>query len=120
MDRCVTFDVYVSELNKKVVGIFLHINRVSSDFENRIRTIVVQSLVLIMINQLNLNEQCPKFTKLSSQSSVGRSQERRSRFPHPTGTTMASNKQKHVSDTCTTVLKTMKSSDLNGFFPFKV
>ncbi len=50
MDRYMTFDVHVSELNKKVIGTLMHIYRISLNFEKRTRTIVVQSLVLSIIN----------------------------------------------------------------------
>ena len=50
MDRHLVFDIHVNELNKKVMGILMYINRISASFEKRTRIIVVQSLVLSLIN----------------------------------------------------------------------
>ncbi len=50
LDRYMTFDVHVNELNKKVVGTLMHIYRISLNFEKRTRTIVVQSLVVSLVN----------------------------------------------------------------------
>ncbi len=50
LDRYMTFDVHVNELNKKVVGILMHMYRISLNFEKRTLTIVVQSLVLSLVN----------------------------------------------------------------------
>ncbi len=41
MDRYMTFDLHVSELNKKVVGTLMHIYRSNLNFDKRTRTIVV-------------------------------------------------------------------------------
>ncbi len=43
-DRYMLFYVHVSELNKKVMGILMFINRISEDFDKRTRKIVVQSI----------------------------------------------------------------------------
>ncbi len=50
LDRYMTFDVHVNELNKKVVGTLMHIYRINLNFERRTRTIVVQSLVFRLGN----------------------------------------------------------------------
>ena len=44
------FDVHVDELNKKVMGVLMFLNRVSEHFDKTTRIIVVQSLVLSLIN----------------------------------------------------------------------
>ncbi len=44
------FDVHIDELNKKVMGVLMFLNKVSEHFDKTTRIIVVQSLVLSLIN----------------------------------------------------------------------
>ena len=44
------FDVHITELTKKIMGTLMFINRVSDNFDQPTRVIVVQSLVLGLIN----------------------------------------------------------------------
>ncbi len=67
-DRYMLFDVHVSELNKKVMGILMFINRISEDFDKTTRKIVVQSLVLSVMNYcINIWGSCNKTNLLSVQ-----------------------------------------------------
>ena len=50
MDSCLTFNVHIDEIHKKVTGILLFINRVSDNFDLECRVMVVQSLVLSILN----------------------------------------------------------------------
>ncbi len=50
IDRYMLFDVHISEVNKKVMGILMFIRRISDNFDKSTRKIVVQTLVLSMIN----------------------------------------------------------------------
>lgn len=49
-DRYMRFDIHIEELEKKVIGILMYINRISVNFDKRIRKMIVQSLVLSIIN----------------------------------------------------------------------
>ncbi len=102
MDSYMTFDVHVSELSKKVVETLMHINRISLNFEQRTRALVVQSLLLSIVNYciriwsttnatlLNIVQ------KFCSQSSGGWSQKIQPRFLRHNGTKMAKNQ----AETC--------------------
>ncbi len=60
-NRCMLFDVHITELNKKVTGILMFINRISDDFDIPTRKIVVQSLVLSVMNyRINTWSSCNK------------------------------------------------------------
>ena len=50
MDNFLTFNVHIDELQKKVTGTLLFINRVSDQFSFECRVMVVQSLVLSVLN----------------------------------------------------------------------
>ncbi len=50
LDRYMTFNLHVSELNKNVAGTLMDIYTLNLNFEKRTRTIVVQSLVLSIVN----------------------------------------------------------------------
>lgn len=50
MDCHMTFEKHINEIYKKVIGTLLLINRIREKFENNIRTMVVQSLALSVMN----------------------------------------------------------------------
>ncbi len=50
MDRFMSFDTHVNEINKKIMGMLIYINRISSYFDKKFRIVVIQSLVLSHIN----------------------------------------------------------------------
>ena len=50
MDNFLTFNIHIDELQKKVTGMLLFINRVSDSFSPECRIMVVQSLVLSCLN----------------------------------------------------------------------
>ncbi|RUM30450.1 MAG: hypothetical protein DSY42_04590 [Aquifex sp.] len=50
MDRYMSFDAHINEISKKVMGMLIYINRISSYLDKKSRIIVVQSLVLSHIN----------------------------------------------------------------------
>ncbi len=50
IDRYMLFDVHISEVNKKVMGILMFIRRISDNFDKSTRKIVVETLVLSIIN----------------------------------------------------------------------
>ena len=50
MDCSLTFNVHIDELQKKVTGTLLYLNRVCDRFEFDCRVMVVQSLVLSVLN----------------------------------------------------------------------
>ncbi len=45
-DKYMLFDVHIDELDKKVMGVLMFLNRVSEHFDKSTRIILVQSLVL--------------------------------------------------------------------------
>ena len=50
MDRYMSFETHVNEISKKVMGMLIYMNRISSYLDKNSRTMVVQSLVLSHIN----------------------------------------------------------------------
>ncbi len=50
IDRYMLFDVHISEVNKKVMGLLMFIRRISDNFDKPTRIIVVQTLVLSLMN----------------------------------------------------------------------
>lgn len=50
MDSCMRFDTHINELNKKVMGTLMYINRISNNFDKPTRLLIVQSLVLSLLN----------------------------------------------------------------------
>lgn len=50
MDRYMSFETHANEISKKVMGMLIYINRISSYLDKKSRIIVVQSLVLSHIN----------------------------------------------------------------------
>ncbi len=50
MDRYMSFETHVNEISKKVMGMLIYINRISSYLDKKSRIVVVQSLVLSHIN----------------------------------------------------------------------
>ncbi len=49
-DKFMTFDTHIHQLNKKVIGIIMFINRVKDIFVKDTRVIVMKTLVLSLIN----------------------------------------------------------------------
>ncbi len=118
MNRYMTFDVHVSELNK-VIGTLMHIYRISLNFEKRTRTIVVQSLVLSIINNCiriwgttnaTLMSNVQKLQNFAAKVVVGGAR----KYDHVSiiikELKWLKIKEKHVLDTCTTIFKTMHDS----------
>ncbi len=50
LDRHMTFDAHIHELNKKVSGVIMFINRVKDIFDKDTRITVIKTLVLSLIN----------------------------------------------------------------------
>ncbi len=50
IDRYMSFDVHINELNKKIMGTLTYMNRLSDNFQKTTRVIIVSSLVLSIIN----------------------------------------------------------------------
>ena len=50
MDNFLTFNVHIDEIQRKVTGTLLYINRVSARFSTECRIMAVQSLVLSVLN----------------------------------------------------------------------
>ena len=50
VDRYMLFDVHISELNKKIMGLLMFIRQISDNFDKPTRIIVVQTLVLSLMN----------------------------------------------------------------------
>lgn len=50
MDSHLTYDIHIDEMYKKVIGTLIYLNRVCGRFEEHLRIIIVQSLVLSIIN----------------------------------------------------------------------
>ncbi len=96
----------------------MHIYRTNLNFEKRTRNIVICSLVLssqllhenLENNKRNIIEQRPKTTKLRIQSNSERSQKIRPRPSITKELKWLKIKEKHVSDTCTAMFKTMHGS----------
>ncbi len=128
MDRYMTFDVHVSELNKKVIGTLMHINRISLNFENKTRTIVVQSLVLSIINyciriwgttNATLLSNLQKLQNFAAKVAVGRARKYDHVSPIIKELKWLKIKEKHVFDTCTTTFKTIHGSYPEWLLSFK-
>ncbi len=49
-DNFMLFDTHISEMNKKIYGIIMYINRIRDNFNKNTRIAVIQSLVLSFIN----------------------------------------------------------------------
>lgn len=49
-DRHMTFNTHIHQLNKKVIGVLMFINRIKDIFDKDTRVIVIQTLVLSLIN----------------------------------------------------------------------
>ncbi len=123
-----TFDVHVSQLNKKVVGTLMHIYRKSLNFEKRTRTIVVQSLVLSLVNyciriwgttNAALLNNVQKLQNVAAKVAVGGA----SKCDHVSAIIKEIRwlkiKEKYVFDTCTTMFKTMHGSYPEWLLSFK-
>lgn len=54
IDRYMAFDIHISEIHKKVMGILMFLNRVKDYFDKETRKIIVQSLVLSILNYCNI------------------------------------------------------------------
>ncbi len=50
IDRYMTFDVHVNELNQKIMGTLIYLHDFSDNFQKPTRVIIVSSLVLSFIN----------------------------------------------------------------------
>ncbi len=50
MDQCLNFEMHINEINKKVLGALIYINRLSSFFNKSIRRLIIDTLVLSQIN----------------------------------------------------------------------
>ncbi len=101
LDRYMTFDVHVNELNKKVVGTLVHIYRISLNFEKGTRTIVVQPLVLSIVNyciriwsttNATLLNNVQRLQNFAAKVAAGEP-DNTTTFPHNKGTKMAKNKK---------------------------
>ncbi len=128
MDRYMTFNVHVSELNKKVVGTLMHIHRISLNFEKRMRTIVVQSLVLSLINyciriwgrtNATLLNNVQKLQNFAAKVAVGGARKYDHISPIIEELKWVKIKEKHVFDMCTTMLKTTHGSYPEWLLSFK-
>ncbi len=128
MDRYMTFDVHVSELNKKVVGYFMRIYRISLNFEKRTRTVDVQSLVLIIVNyciriwgttNATLLNNVQKLQNFAAIVAVRGARKYDRVFPILKELKWLKIKEKHVSDTCTTMFKAMQGSYPEWLLSFK-
>ena len=53
IDRFMTFDKHINEINKKVMGTLMYLNRIKDHFDKGTRKIVIQSLVLSILNYCN-------------------------------------------------------------------
>ncbi len=50
MDQCLNFEMHINEINKKVIGALVYIDRLSSFFSKSTRKIIIDTLVLSQIN----------------------------------------------------------------------
>ncbi len=128
MDRYMTFDVHISELNKNVIGTLLHIYRISLNFEKRTRTIVVQSLVLSIINyciriwgtsNTTLLSNVQKLQNFAAKVAVGGARKYDHVSPIIKKLKWLKIKEKHALNTCTTIFKTMHGSYPEWLLSFK-
>ncbi len=119
LDRYMTFDVHVNELNKKLVGTLMYIYRISLNFEKRTRTIVVQSLVLSLVNyciriwgttNATLLNNVQKLQNFAAKVAVGGARKYDHVSPIIKELRWLKIKEKHVFDTCTNMFKTMYGS----------
>ncbi len=116
LDRYMTFDVYVNELKKDVVGTLMYIYRISLNFEKRTRTIVVQSLVLSLVNyciriwsttNATLLNNVPKLENFAAKVAVGGARKYDHISPIIQELGRLKIKEIYVFDTCTTMFKAM-------------
>ncbi len=52
IDRYILSDVHIAELSKKITEIFMFINRVSDSLDKTTRTTLVQSLVVVLMEEV--------------------------------------------------------------------
>ncbi len=50
MDQCLNFEMHINEINKKVIGALIYINRLSSFFNKSTRRLMIDTLVLSQAN----------------------------------------------------------------------
>ncbi len=53
IDRYMTFEKHINEINRKVIGSLTFVNRVKDYFDWDTRNVIVQSLVLCILNYCN-------------------------------------------------------------------
>ncbi len=128
LDRYMTFDVHVNELNKKVVGTLMHVYRISLNFERVIRTIVVQSLVLSLVNyciriwgttNATLLNNVQKLQNFAAKVAVGGARKYDHVSPIIKELRWLKIKEKHAFDTCTSMFKTVHGSYPEWLLSFK-
>ncbi len=119
MDRYMTFDVHISELNMKMIGTLMHIYRISLNFEKKTRTIVVQSLVLSIINyciriwgttNATFLNNVQKLQNFAAKVAVGGARKYDHVSPIIKELEWLKIKGKYVFDTCATIFKTIHGS----------
>ena len=121
MDNHMSFEKHVTELNKKVTGILIYLNRVKDNFDKASRILTVQSLALSPINyclriwgttNVTLLQNAQKLQNFAAKIAVGGLKKRDHVTPALQELQWLTLKNKVVFDAATTVYKT-----LNNMFP---
>ncbi len=120
-DRYMLFDVHITELRKKVMGILMFLNRISEDFDKPTRKTVVESLVLSVINycisiwgsgnKTNLHN-VQKLQNFAAKIAIGGARKYDHATPLRKELQWLNIPDKYIFEKCTTVYKVIK-----GFYP---
>lgn len=115
------FDIHVSELNKKIMGMLLFINRISENFDKRTRVIVVKSLILSLINYCvsiwgstnkTLLSNVQKLENFAAKVAIGGARKYDHVTPIMKELEWLTIKEKFIFEKCTIMYKTV-----NGLYP---
>lgn len=121
IDRYMLFDVHIAEINKKIIGILIYINRISENFDKAARKIIVQSLVLSVLNYCigiwgssnkTVLHSAQKIQNFAAKVAVGGMRKYDHVTPALKELEWLTVQEKYILDKCTTVYKAV-----NGLYP---
>ncbi len=126
-DKYMLFDVHLNELQKKVTGILMYINRISKCFDKPTRILVTQSLALSTIYYCiqvwgSTNEtllcKAQKLQNFAAKVAVGGGRKYDRASPFLKELKWLRVKEKHMFDICVTMYKTLRRCYPDGFLSF--
>ena len=122
-----SFDVHLNELQKKVTGILMYINRIGNCFDKSTRILVIQSLALSLIyycfevwGSTNDTQLCKaqKLQNFAAKVAVGGARKYDRVSPFFKELQWLRVKEKCIFDICTTVYKVLRGCYPEGFLSF--